>query len=352
MNEILNDISELFYQELLKHQEVLDYLVQKRKIELDTIIKFKLGYCPNSNFLIKNYVQNERDGYNRVDKLLNLIKLKLLTKPNYMSFFSNMIVFPIFNTSGQIGGWTSRRFNFENSKSKIKFLHLFYNKDLLYNESALNFDYVVLVEAPICALTLEQNGFPAVAMMGASRIGNGIIEKLKKVKKIYISFDSERSGVGKNSSLKLAQKLLESGIDPFIIELPMFDDKVDINDYFSWGFSPADSFRRLMQKAVKASSLDLSKFKREKYLTKNGEDNRNIVEVVSKYIKLKEVNGRFWGICPFHNQGRETKASLCVGGKYNIFYCFSCTEHGGPNEFVRMIEEIDIKKGLHRSPLL
>ncbi|GHU52782.1 hypothetical protein FACS189496_3450 [Bacilli bacterium] len=57
----------------------------------------------------------------------------------------------------------------------------------------------------------------------------------------------------------------------------------------------------------------------------------DIVNIISKYIKLDKKGTSYVGICPFHP---DTSPSLSVNPKLNFFKCFVCGTKGGPIEFV------------------
>lgn len=67
-------------------------------------------------------------------------------------------------------------------------------------------------------------------------------------------------------------------------------------------------------------------------------DKINIVDLVSEYVSLKPKGGRFWGLCPFHN---EKTPSFSVTLDKNIYYCFGCHKGGGSINFLMEIEKLD-----------
>lgn len=66
-------------------------------------------------------------------------------------------------------------------------------------------------------------------------------------------------------------------------------------------------------------------------------DKINIVDLVSEYVPLKPKGGRFWGLCPFHN---EKTPSFSVTLDKNIYYCFGCHKGGGAINFLMEIEKL------------
>ena len=65
------------------------------------------------------------------------------------------------------------------------------------------------------------------------------------------------------------------------------------------------------------------------------EEKNNIVNVVSKYVKLKKIGNIFKGLCPFHY---EHTPSFVVSPKKNIFACFGCGISGDAIKFIDLIK--------------
>ncbi|MGH4140741.1 VapE domain-containing protein [Clostridium sp.] len=67
------------------------------------------------------------------------------------------------------------------------------------------------------------------------------------------------------------------------------------------------------------------KFKRE----------NNIIDVISKTVKLKKVGKEYFGLCPFHS---EKTPSFSVSIEKQIYNCFGCDESGDVIDFIMKIE--------------
>ncbi len=63
----------------------------------------------------------------------------------------------------------------------------------------------------------------------------------------------------------------------------------------------------------------------------------DIVQVVSNYLPLKKNGGRYWGLCPFHN---EKTPSFSVNPEMNVYYCFGCKAGGNVIHFVMEMERL------------
>lgn len=71
--------------------------------------------------------------------------------------------------------------------------------------------------------------------------------------------------------------------------------------------------------------------------------NNNLVDVVSKYIPLKESGNTFWGCCPFHH---EKTASFAVNSVEQYYHCFGCGKSGDVITFVREMESLDFMEAV------
>jgi DNA primase len=57
----------------------------------------------------------------------------------------------------------------------------------------------------------------------------------------------------------------------------------------------------------------------------------DVVEVVSRYVRLKKTGANFQGLCPFHN---EKSPSFTVSPAKQFYHCFGCGAHGNAIGFL------------------
>lgn len=61
----------------------------------------------------------------------------------------------------------------------------------------------------------------------------------------------------------------------------------------------------------------------------------DIVDVVSRYVKIQKKGSSYFGLCPFHN---EKSPSFSVSGNKQMFYCFGCGAGGNVITFLMKYE--------------
>ncbi|KKP41685.1 MAG: primase, DNA primase protein, partial [candidate division WS6 bacterium GW2011_GWE2_33_157] len=71
----------------------------------------------------------------------------------------------------------------------------------------------------------------------------------------------------------------------------------------------------------------------------------DIVDVISKYVQLKQAGKNFIGICPFHT---EKTPSFVVSPEIQRYKCFGCGETGDIFNFIQKIENIDFPETLEK----
>ena len=71
----------------------------------------------------------------------------------------------------------------------------------------------------------------------------------------------------------------------------------------------------------------------------------DIVNEVEAYVSLSHKGGRWWGLCPFHN---ERTPSFTVSRDTNLFYCFGCQKGGGVYQFLMEMEGLSFIEAVKR----
>ncbi|MDR0877344.1 MAG: DNA primase [Treponema sp.] len=66
-------------------------------------------------------------------------------------------------------------------------------------------------------------------------------------------------------------------------------------------------------------------------------DKLDALSVAEDYIRLEKKGGRYWGLCPFHN---EKTPSFTVDPDRKIYHCFGCGVGGGIINFVMEMDKL------------
>lgn len=71
----------------------------------------------------------------------------------------------------------------------------------------------------------------------------------------------------------------------------------------------------------------------------------DIVEVVGRYVQLRQRGRNYFGLCPFH---QEDTPSFSVSSDKQIFHCFGCGKGGNVFSFLMEYERIDFPEALRK----
>ncbi len=250
--KIMEKYVSLCHAELIskKDLEAFDYL-KKRKIPLNEIIFFKIGYSPiNNNFYEK--LKKEFD-----EKQINSSGIYYFdeNKKVYIDRFRNRIIFPVQSLDGSIFALGGRALS---KKSFAKYINSpeteFYKKgNHLYNfNSAKNFtndkNEVFIVEGYMDVINLHKFGIKNVV----ANLGTAITERQINVISNYfknpiICLDGDASG--RKAALRAAERLfplIKSDFNIYFLTLP---ENMDPDAYIN--LQGKESFLKLAEGKIK-----------------------------------------------------------------------------------------------------
>ncbi|MCK9267898.1 MAG: DNA primase [Alkaliphilus sp.] len=269
-----------FYGNLRKQPNpALKYLLG-RGIISKTLANFGLGYSVNSWDNLMLHLQKE--GYS-LDDIQKCGLIRQNKSNGYYDYFRNRIMFPIFNTRGDIVGFGGRVID----DSMPKYLNspetqVFNKSNILYG---LNFArknikdrQIILVEGYMDVIALHQAGFKnAVASLGTSLTGyQGKLLK-KYCDEIIICFDGDEAG--EKATMRSLDTLDEAGCQFRIMILP---DKKDPDDFIK--IYGRNKFREHIDKSM--SLIDYKIFLAKiRYFGNTIEDKVRFAKKVSDIIK-------------------------------------------------------------------
>lgn len=183
---------------------------QARQLSRETVIKFGIGYAPDSWTGLKEYMNSK--GFTDVE-LFEANLLKRSQKGSYYDNFRHRLVFPIIDLRGNVLGFSGRRLREED---KGKYVNT--SDTLVYKKGnevfALNFAHksgkenLILCEGNIDVVMLHQAGFTnAVAALGTALTQEQAHLMSRYASEIYLCYDNDEAGVkATNRALQVFSK--------------------------------------------------------------------------------------------------------------------------------------------------
>lgn len=203
----------------------------KNKLYKKTYLKAKepLYYDPIPQHILK-YLNN-RGITNQMIKQHNILYAQVYGK--------KWIIIPVPDKNGKLQFLHLRKDPFDKTK-RDKFCVLKKDKDspgtLIFGFSCLkdNDDYIVICEGEFDCILLQSHGVSSITSTGgAGTFKDEWLDHLKDLKKIYVCFDKDDTGV--KEAEKLINRLIEHFPEKSIYNIPLpkrMPRKTDITDYF------------------------------------------------------------------------------------------------------------------------
>jgi DNA primase len=69
------------------------------------------------------------------------------------------------------------------------------------------------------------------------------------------------------------------------------------------------------------------------------------VAVIGEYVRLEKRSGKYWGLCPFHD---EKTPSFTVDPERKFYYCFGCHAGGGVVKFVMEMDKLSFPEAIEK----
>ncbi len=227
MYEVL-DLSAKFYQAQLRGSKTaLEYLLKKRAFTKETVLKFRLGYSPNTgdaliNFLkSKNFTQEEASAAGLITQRYN----------GWGDMFRGRVMVPLSDVQGRVVGFTARIL--EDNPDAPKYINtpstLLYDKGRqayglhLAKDAIRKKKFGVVVEGNLDVIASHQAGIENVVAAAGTALTEAHLKDLGRYAlDIRFAFDSDKAGINATErAIPLAQKV---GVNVSIITIPSGKD--------------------------------------------------------------------------------------------------------------------------------
>ena len=213
-------------------KKALDYVL-KRGLTLETIKKFRLGYSPANPRWLKNFLKQK----NFSEEFLAKSGLFSSKYPDY-SFFTDRLMFPIFNRKGQVVAFGGRVLPPANEKER-KYLNSGDLPQFKKRETLFGFNFaknsirtnkrIIFCEGNMDVIAYHQCGLDyAVATLGTALTEEHIkmIQGFVADGTVYLSFDSDEAG--QNATKKAVFLCRRNNLTVKIIQLQGGKDPAEI----------------------------------------------------------------------------------------------------------------------------
>jgi len=249
----LHEAACLWFQEQLRKPEgaaAREYL-HGRGLDDEAITRFRIGYAPDSGFLLRDKLKGmadedalresglfswkERED-SRADPRPDAARSGEPAKPAPASLYSkfrNRILFPICNESGKVIAFTGRTLSTD-EKAGPKYLNspetpIYSKSRVLFNlhhakEAVRRLDYIILVEGQMDCISVFNAGYHNVIASSGTAFTEAQARLLARFsKKIVVNFDPDTAGAAaaeRSLSLLVSEDFevrvvtLEQGFDP------------------------------------------------------------------------------------------------------------------------------------------
>ena len=221
-----------FLMETEQGKKALDYIT-KRGLTKETIQKFKLGYAPADRKWLKQFLISK----NFSPEFLNKSGLFSQKYPDF-SFFSDRLMFPIFNRKGQVVAFGGRVIP-PADESQRKYLNSGDLPQFKKRETLFGFNFakntirekksIIFCEGNMDVIAYHQCGLDyAVATLGTALTEDHIkmISGFVAGGTVYLSFDSD--GAGQEATWKAIKLCREHDLTVKVIQLKGGKDPAEI----------------------------------------------------------------------------------------------------------------------------
>ncbi len=195
------ELATKYYQQtLLKNPGALDYVLKKRHFNRQTLNDFKIGYAPNSNTALIDFLKKRN-----FDE--NSIKFAGLTAQRYYGLgdmFRGRIMIPLMDPQGLPIGFTARILTDDPDAPK----YINTPQTMLYDKSRHVFGlhlakdairrsgFVVIVEGNLDVISSHQAGYKNVVATAGTALTTYHLKALQRfTNDIRLSFDQDRAGI-------------------------------------------------------------------------------------------------------------------------------------------------------------
>lgn len=262
--------------------EAKKYL-EKRNINTDCIKEFGIGLALNSRDSLLKLLLNKQYEDKDIEKAGLIIK----NNSGYADMYIDRIMFPLFDLTGKIVGYSGRVYNKDIKPKYIntKETKIFKKGETLYNyhkakESARENNELIIVEGFMDVIRMYTIGITnVVATMGTAVTKNQALLMKRLSNEIILCFDGDEAGNEATNSC--INELLKIGISPKIVRL---EQNLDPDEYIlKYG---KEKFVNKIKNPMNSMEYKMNYLKKDKDLQNNFEMAQYVESVISELSNI------------------------------------------------------------------
>ncbi|CCQ56763.1 MULTISPECIES: DNA primase [Crocosphaera] len=284
-------------------ENALNYLIEKRKLQPETIQKFNLGYAPSGWETLYRYLVEQKRYPIALVEEAGLIKPR--KKGNgYYDTFRDRLMIPIKDIQGRVIAFGGRSL----TDDEPKYLNspetpLFNKGKTLFaldqaKSSIRSFDKVIVVEGYFDAIALHSAGITnTVASLGTAFSESQLKQLLRysDSKEVIFNFDADQAGIkATERAIKEIESLIYSGqVNLKILNIP---DGKDADEFINSHDNGSEQYQELIEKAPLWLNWKIEQILMEKNL-KQADNFEQVAQGMVKLLnQLSDSNQRSYYI--------------------------------------------------------
>ena len=284
-------------------ENALNYLIEKRKLQPETIQKFNLGYAPSGWETLYRYLVEQKRYPIALVEEAGLIKPR--KKGNgYYDTFRDRLMIPIKDIQGRVIAFGGRIL----TDDEPKYLNspetpLFNKGKTLFaldqaKSSIRSFDKVIVVEGYFDAIALHSAGITnTVASLGTAFSESQLKQLLRysDSKEVIFNFDADQAGIkATERAIKEIESLIYSGqVNLKILNIP---DGKDADEFINSHDNGSEQYQELIEKAPLWLNWKIEQILMEKNL-KQADNFEQVAQGMVKLLnQLSDSNQRSYYI--------------------------------------------------------
>jgi len=283
--------------------EAKKYL-EKRNIDNNCIKEFGIGLAVNSNDLLLKLLLKKNYNEKEIEKT-GLVSKK---EKGYGDIYSDRIMFPLFDLTGKIVGYSGRVYN-KDIKPKYfntKETDIFKKGEILYNyhkakEYVRKENSLIVVEGFMDVIRMHTIGIKnVIATMGTAVTKHQALLMKRLSDEIILCFDGDEAGNEATNSC--INELLKIGVSPKVVRL---EQNLDPDEYILK--NGKEKFINKIKNPINSMEYKMNYLKREKDLKNNFEMAQYIESVINE---LSNIDNEIYIELTLNKLSEESKLNI------------------------------------------